>query len=220
MSPVWLLCGCVAVTVGAVLGRAGATRTVRRLRAQLAEVEHRASHDPLTGLLNRGGLREQFTAADRQPRLLVLVDLDGFKVVNDRLGHLAGDVLLAGFATRLAAAAADHGGLAGRLGGDEFVVLLHRTTRADASVPDGLLAVLSAPAPGANAGPALSASAGITAVTPGLSWSAALRQADIALYHAKESTLPTAHYRPGMTHPVCAGAPTRTSRNRTTGRTP
>ncbi|HLL66426.1 MAG TPA: GGDEF domain-containing protein [Micromonosporaceae bacterium] len=211
MNPVRLVYGCVAVTVGAVLGRVSATRTVRRLKSELAEVEHRASHDPLTGLLNRGGLHERFTAAGRRPRMLVLIDLDSFKAINDRFGHATGDVLLAGFATRLAAAAAHHGGLTGRLGGDEFAVLLHRTDRADTTIPDGVVAALSAP-PGGSAGPGLSASAGFTAVTPGLSWSAALRQADIALYHAKASSHPVARYRPGMTHPARAGEATRTTR--------
>jgi diguanylate cyclase (GGDEF)-like protein len=213
MNPVRLLYGCVAVTVGAVLGRVSAARTVRRLKSELAEVEHRARHDPLTGLLNRVGLHERFIAAGRRPRLLVLIDLDGFKAVNDRFGHATGDVLLAGFATRLAAAAAHHGGLTGRLGGDEFVVLLHGTDRADTTIPDGVVAALSAPPPGGSAGPGLSASAGFTAVTPGLSWSAALRQADIALYHAKASSHPVARYRSGMTHPARAGEATRTTRH-------
>jgi diguanylate cyclase (GGDEF)-like protein len=206
MRPVRLLYGGVAVGIGVVLGWACAARTVRRLHARLAEVEHQASHDPLTGLLNRAGLHQHFTAADRRERLLVLADLDGFKAVNDRFGHAAGDRLLAEFATRLAAAAASRGGLVGRLGGDEFVMLLHPHGHAQGTIPDWLLAALSAAPARFGTGPGLSASAGVTAVAPGVSWSAALRRADIALYHAKGGTRPVAWYRAGMTHPARADA--------------
>jgi diguanylate cyclase (GGDEF)-like protein len=53
----------------------------------------------LTGLLNRAGLHDHFTSTSRRARLLVLVDIDGFKAVNDRFGHPRGDVLLTAFAS-------------------------------------------------------------------------------------------------------------------------
>lgn len=201
MDPVRLLLGCLAVGVGAVLGRANTARTVRRLRVRLAEMEHRACHDPLTGLLNRAGLRERATATMGRTGVLVLVDLDGFKAVNDRFGHLVGDALLTVFADRLAAVAARMGGLAGRLGGDEFVLLFHHLDGSAAG--DGILAEVSAPVllPGLGSAQPMSASAGITRIGPGLSFSDALRQADIALYHAKASARAVAHFVPGMTHP-------------------
>jgi diguanylate cyclase (GGDEF)-like protein len=202
MDPVyWLLHGCFAVGIGVVLGRVSAARVVRRLRARLAEVEHRACHDPLTGLLNRAGLRERFTATMGRERLLVLLDLDGFKAVNDRFGHPTGDVLLMVFADRLGAVAARLGGLAGRLGGDEFVLLFQDLD--GTGIGDGILAEVSAPVllPDPGTAQPMSASAGITRVGPGLSFSDALRQADIALYHAKASEQPVAYFAPGMTHP-------------------
>lgn len=201
MNCVRLLYGCLAVGVGAVLGRASAACTVRRLRVRLADVEHRACHDPLTGLLNRAGLRELFAATIRRPRVLVMVDLDGFKAVNDRLGHPTGDVLLAVFADRLASVATRLGGLAGRLGGDEFVLLLHDLDGMGSAA--GVLAEVSAPVllPGLGIAQRMSVSAGVTHVSAGLSFSDALRQADIALYHAKAGEQAVAHFVPGMAHP-------------------
>jgi diguanylate cyclase (GGDEF)-like protein len=207
MNAVRFLYGCVAagvgVTVGVVIGRASTNGTVRRLRDRLADVEYRASHDPLTGLLNRSGLRDHFTGV-RRARLVVLIDLDGFKTVNDRCGHAAGDVVLAGFAARLNSVAARHDGIAGRLGGDEFVVLF------DLDSPDGtgptgvVIAQVCSPlsTPGEDGVLGLTASAGITTAGAALCWSDALRQADIALYHAKTTAPRVAHYTPGMAHPA------------------
>jgi diguanylate cyclase (GGDEF)-like protein len=203
MNTVRFLYGCVAVAIGVAIGRATITGTVRRLRDRLASVEYRASHDPLTGLLNRSGLRDHFTSV-RRARLVVLVDLDGFKTVNDRFGHAAGDVVLAGFAARLDVVAARYDGIAGRLGGDEFVVLF------DLDSPDGtgptgdVIAQVCSPlsAPGDDGRLRLTASAGIASASAALSWSDALRQADIALYHAKTTAPRVAHYTPGMAHPT------------------
>jgi len=84
-----------------------------------------ARHDPLTGLLNRFGLNEALreeSLGDVPPMILFYLDLDGFKQVNDRHGHLAGDALLRQVATRLAAATRA-GDVSARVGGDEFVVI-------------------------------------------------------------------------------------------------
>jgi diguanylate cyclase (GGDEF)-like protein len=82
--------------------------------------------DPLTGLLNRTGLYQAIDAgADelRAPRAVVVIDLDRFKDVNDREGHLAGDRALAAFAADLVSVVRD-GDLAVRSGGDEFTLVL------------------------------------------------------------------------------------------------
>ncbi len=88
-------------------------------------LEHRERTDSLTNLCNRRALMEELEDIfdQRQVRLLVLFDLDGFKAYNDRLGHAAGDTLLARLGGRLNAAVQGSGG-AYRLGGDELCVLL------------------------------------------------------------------------------------------------
>ncbi len=98
-----------------------------------AESRHRATHDPLTGLLNRRGFQEAIAdhAARPAPSLgLLALDLDGFKAVNDLLGHHVGDVLLEAVAGRISARVRP-GDRVIRLGGDEFVVLLSSGTFAE-----------------------------------------------------------------------------------------
>ena len=89
-----------------------------------------ATHDPLTGLLNRSAFEEalhrEVAGRGDRPALLML-DLDGFKAVNDTLGHLAGDEVLVGVARVLQAGVRASDAVA-RLGGDEFAVLLPSTS--------------------------------------------------------------------------------------------
>ena len=88
---------------------------------------HQASHDALTGLYNRAALRRALASALQQGKSLSLfyIDLDGFKAVNDTLGHEAGDAVLAESAARLKRVLRRNSDLVARLGGDEFVLLLH-----------------------------------------------------------------------------------------------
>ncbi|MBO0806149.1 MAG: GGDEF domain-containing protein, partial [Nocardiopsaceae bacterium] len=93
---------------------------------------HQATHDQLTGLLNRaavfGRLSAALAAGHGGARVgLCYVDLDGFKSVNDTHGHAAGDRLLATVAERIGRIARHHGAVAARIGGDEFVVLAERS---------------------------------------------------------------------------------------------
>ncbi|MEU8229113.1 EAL domain-containing protein [Actinoplanes sp. NPDC048967] len=102
----------------------------RRLKHRL---EHQATHDPLTGLPNRTMVGEQlqriFDTGDPDARVgLCYLDLDGFKRVNDTLGHQVGDELLVAVAQRLRACAADFRQLAGRMSGDEFVLLIENSS--------------------------------------------------------------------------------------------
>ena len=118
-------------------------------------LRNRATRDPLTGLLNRAAfdeaLQHEVAGARREtPPALLLLDLDGFKQVNDTLGHLAGDEVLVRVA-RLLESGVRKSDVVARLGGDEFAVILPRTTvarsrelarrllarvRADASLAD------------------------------------------------------------------------------------
>jgi diguanylate cyclase (GGDEF)-like protein len=91
------------------------------------QLRHQALHDPLTGLPNRAAAFDRLSAAleaGSSGRIgLCYLDLDGFKAVNDRYGHDAGDELLVNVADRIATAARDADTLAARIGGDEFIVL-------------------------------------------------------------------------------------------------
>jgi diguanylate cyclase (GGDEF)-like protein len=148
-SPLRLQLGLVTLTLAGLT--LGALVTGRQ--ASIAAAEHAAVHDPLTGLANRVLLMDRVEAAahraERSPgaRFAVLYcDLDGFKGVNDQLGHDAGDELLVAVARRLEGAVrpAD---LVSRLGGDEMAVLLDGVTGVEeaAGVAERLLAALAEP---------------------------------------------------------------------------
>lgn len=95
--------------------------------ARLAEFDRRAKRDPLTGLSNRGAFDELFSEVGGRAPIgaLLLVDLDGFKSINDAYGHAVGDLCLQRSAARLAEICRD-ALLVARLGGDEFAVLIAR----------------------------------------------------------------------------------------------
>jgi len=158
------------------------------------QIRFQALHDPLTGLPNRALIldrTEQMLARARRTNVAtaaLFIDLDGFKGVNDTLGHAAGDQLLRAVTARLAITMRESDSV-GRLGGDEFIVLVDGATM-DAGpelVADRLLSVLRAPfdlEDFPNGPLTLTASIGIAA---GIRSSASelLRDADIALYEAK-----------------------------------
>ena len=106
-------------------GLARSVSTALELRRAMRRMHALAVTDALTGLPNRSSLMTAFDGvlAGRQPFTLVFIDLDGFKGVNDRLGHAAGDAVLRAVAEVLRAATREADSLA-RLGGDEFCVLL------------------------------------------------------------------------------------------------
>lgn len=105
----------------------GWVEDVSQLRRFESELRHAAQHDALTGLANRAVLEahlsQAIAQAELQPQLLVYMDLDGFKAINDHIGHAAGDAVLCEFASLLSAQLR-RGELAARVGGDEFVMLL------------------------------------------------------------------------------------------------
>jgi diguanylate cyclase (GGDEF)-like protein len=157
----------------------------RTLQHQLS---HRALHDPLTGLGNRAMLHERFDAAlastGTRPALLLL-DLDGFKDVNDTYGHPVGDDLLVQVARRLLGALSDSDTLV-RLGGDEFAILLPDSTESGAfAVASTVLDALRVPYQHEARDLYLTTSIGLLNVAGQATTSEALRDADLALYAAK-----------------------------------
>jgi len=125
----WLLAGTIGVLVGLVVAF---VQSLRRARADRARIEQLAHFDRLTGLPNRSLLDDrleqaaQRAARQDEPLAVLLFDLDGFKAVNDSLGHASGDALLAqvGLRARDCMRASD---TVGRLGGDEFLAILPAT---------------------------------------------------------------------------------------------
>lgn len=97
-----------------------------------------ASHDPLTGLLNRRGLDQALRTLAPGGWRLFLIDLDDFKALNDQHGHVIGDLLLQRLAARLNDLTIEHGGLAARMGGDEFVLLTERCHQASHAIAAAL----------------------------------------------------------------------------------
>jgi diguanylate cyclase (GGDEF)-like protein len=129
-------------------------RSATERKAREADLEQRAARDPLTGMANRTALQARLrTLAEvakrtAEPLLVVVLDLDGFKAVNDSLGHTAGDDVLIEVARRIESVlrATD---FAARLGGDEFVILAPRATNAAALVERLLSALdVAIPTPG------------------------------------------------------------------------
>ncbi|MCX7588836.1 GGDEF domain-containing protein [Phenylobacterium sp. 58.2.17] len=165
---------------------------VSRLKLKLAEVEGLADRDPLTPLLNRRAFVRELgrirTFAQRygSPASLVYFDLDGFKAVNDRYGHAAGDACLCAVAERLAANVRDSD-VVGRMGGDEFAVILVQADRETAEAKARSLAEAIEAAPirfGEWTAP-LHISFGVREISPELDAEALVAEADTAMFIRK-----------------------------------
>ena len=162
------------------------------------ELLERSLRDGLTGLWNRRAFEERLAESwhasqrNQQPLSLVLIDVDHFKIYNDRLGHTAGDDCLRSVAQSLRGGVLRAGSMVARFGGEEFVALLEGTPG------DGALAAaerlrqcvqaLALPHPGSSAAPYVTVSLGVACLTPGADSLAGslIQAADAALYRAKQ----------------------------------
>ncbi|MFS8037856.1 diguanylate cyclase domain-containing protein [Xanthobacter sp. AM11] len=159
-----------------------------------AALEHAASHDPLTGLSNRAGFDRALEQARRRLTrdgalfAVVLIDIDHFKAVNDKFGHMAGDLLLTTAARRLQAAIRA-GDLVARYGGDEFAMIASGKSKEEfAAMADRLHMQLSRPVEVEGLALPASFSMGmVVADDRTIDAAALIAEADAALYAAKDA---------------------------------
>ncbi len=167
-------------------------RDISARKAQEEDLLRRALYDPLTGLANRALFREHVERALARlrrtvglPHAVLFVDLDGFKTVNDSLGHAAGDEVLVEVGQRLGRWIRP-GDTAARLGGDEFAVLVENTSETEIGVlADRILKVLLSPVLVQGKEVVLTGSIGIALSHTGEDADELLRNADVAMYTAK-----------------------------------
>ncbi|MCY1144171.1 bifunctional diguanylate cyclase/phosphodiesterase [Actinoplanes sp. Pm04-4] len=176
-----LVCALIVMTCAAAV----------RQTISLRESHDQVIADPLTGLANRVGLDRAFDRLARrgESATVLLIDLDGFKLVNDAYGHAAGDAFLIHVARQLDAVVRKQTTIA-RIGGDEFVVLLAGISSATqaTAVAGRILAALSEhPADLDDDVVPVRASVGVALAESGQDSKMLLRQADIAMYHSKRA---------------------------------
>jgi diguanylate cyclase (GGDEF)-like protein len=183
---VWWLFGRLGAQARALEGALSA-------RGELeAELRHQAFHDGLTGLANRALLHDRLDHAlvsrrrERGDVALCFCDLDGFKTINDTLGHSTGDAVLIAMATRLTSIVRPRDTVA-RLGGDEFAVLMENIERPEvaAQIARRVVAELAKPIEINGRMIVLSASVGVAVADRAISTEQLLHDADSAMYEAK-----------------------------------
>lgn len=184
------------------------TLLVARISARQAQIiiaeRHKAQRDALTGLLNRAGLNDLLRTADRTSMPLrgqaavIYIDLNGFKTLNDTLGHDAGDNALRDFGHRLSQCLRSTD-LCARVGGDEFICALVGADAAEAARKAAERIIERSVRPTRIGGQSwdLRPSVGVSVAVPGDSWRRLIQSADQAMYRAK---------RGGIAHPVVNSA--------------
>ncbi len=173
----------IAQTVGIAIDR----------HRDIARIAYLAEHDALTGLPNRALLNRKLgslletTSTEERSLAVAFVDLDNFKLVNDNLGHVAGDELLKVVAQRISACIGDDG-LVSRIGGDEFILVLEQSHDAVYDRLKTILDAISEPLTIAGVAIRVTCSIGVAcAAGHGATASELFANADTALYRVKES---------------------------------
>jgi diguanylate cyclase (GGDEF)-like protein/PAS domain S-box-containing protein len=178
----------------ALVRQAGLVLSRVKLQVALHEL---AMHDQLTGLANRNLIDESLThamavsARSATPIGLIFVDLDGFKAINDELGHRVGDMVLQTVATRMRSTVREVD-VVGRFGGDEFVVICEGADERTAlRIAERLISEIRQPMVGLPDGFSITASVGVavhvTYDAPGTSTDSLIRRADAAMYESKRA---------------------------------
>jgi len=181
----------LVTTLGAALE---SHRMILQLNSARERARHLATHDQLTGLANRSLFHDRLSQAAsaarraRQKLAVIFMDLDGFKTINDTLGHAVGDGLLRGIARRLGSCLRETD-TAARLGGDEFAVLLTNLSNEldAATVARKILHVLAQPIQFRRQSTSIRCSIGIaTFPRDATDPEELVKKSDTAMYHAKE----------------------------------
>jgi diguanylate cyclase (GGDEF)-like protein len=201
--PIYLLCEVhvtpaiavrlpIAVVIWLLIGEVLAERSARS-RHQTAHLAAQVNRDDLTGLMSRTGLFQSVTQAMSDfdelggGSFLYLLDIDGFKSVNDTYGHPVGDEILVAFAQRILETIRSND-VAARLGGDEFAVLIRgANVEIATSLGTRLLAAAARPFDLSFGRVIVTASEGIVELTSAMTTSGAIHDVDVALYEAKSN---------------------------------
>ncbi len=176
-----------------LIGRSDrAEREMNALNAQLQtlarQLEYRATHDALTGVLNRGAIIEMTAQALEQTgAVMVVLDIDHFKQVNDEFGHPAGDAVIQGIVGCLRRIVGE-GAAIGRVGGEEFTVLIPAGQLEDGlQMAEAMRQAIAAHVFDQPVDRSITASFGVSANPVGTRFDTAYGLADTALYHAKRA---------------------------------
>ena len=161
-------------------------RAEREMQALAEQLAHRASHDALTGALNRSAIIEQANQALRVGRVaMIVLDIDEFKKINDDFGHPTGDAVILGVVNCLQRTAGKRGVL-GRVGGEEFTVLLQDDTLSSAlALAERMRRAIGDFLVVPPVDRRITASFGVSLNEAGTDFDTAYARADAALYRAK-----------------------------------
>lgn len=193
-------------------GYVASLRDITRRKEAEQQIAHMAVHDALTGLPNRtlfrDRLQREVARAERQSSsfAVLALDLDGFKAVNDALGHPAGDALLHAVARRLTESIRDNDTVA-RLGGDEFAIILSGLDQPQtaSAAAQRVIEAVNRPFSLEDRSVSVGLSVGIALGQAGLDAEALFKNADVALYRSKAAGRNTFRfYEPGMDAAVAA----------------